>query len=96
MYSKLSGDILESAIAKILAFSKGEKVEINGTEVQGKKRQFLETIEIQITMKNYDPQKDKRFSGSAKLPNIPKPNMKICVLANENHANKVYIIIKLI
>lgn len=87
--SKLSGDILEGAIARLLAYSKGEKVELNGDEVQGKKRKFLETVEIQVTLKNYDPNKDKRFSGSAKLPNIPKPNMKICVLANEKHANKV-------
>lgn len=64
---------------------------MNGDEVQGKKRKFLETVEIQVTLKNYDPNKDKRFSGSAKLPSIPKPNMKICVLANEKHANKVYI-----
>jgi len=31
-----------------------------------KKRNFRETIELQITLKNYDPQKDKRFSGTVK------------------------------
>jgi len=31
-----------------------------------KKRRFLETVEIQIGLKNYDPQKDKRFSGTVK------------------------------
>lgn len=31
-----------------------------------KKRKFLETVEIQIGLKNYDPQKDKRFSGTVK------------------------------
>lgn len=31
-----------------------------------KKRNFLETVEIQIGLKNYDPQKDKRFSGTVK------------------------------
>ena len=31
-----------------------------------KKRNFLETVELQITLKNYDPAKDKRFSGTVK------------------------------
>ena len=28
---------------------------------------FLETVELQISLKNYDPQKDKRFSGTVRL-----------------------------
>ena len=45
-----------------------------------KKRNFLETVELQIGLKNYDPQRDKRFSGTIKLPSIPRPNMSIwCV-----------------
>ena len=31
-----------------------------------KKRKFLESVELQIGLKNYDPQKDKRFSGTVK------------------------------
>ena len=31
-----------------------------------KKRKFVETVELQISLKNYDPQKDKRFSGTVK------------------------------
>jgi large subunit ribosomal protein L10Ae len=31
-----------------------------------KKRNFVETIELQIGLKNYDPQRDKRFSGTVK------------------------------
>lgn len=31
-----------------------------------KKRRFTETVELQIMLKNYDPQKDKRFSGTVK------------------------------
>lgn len=42
-----------------------------------KKRNFLETVELQIGLKNYDPQRDKRFSGTVKLPQIPRPNMSI-------------------
>jgi len=31
-----------------------------------KKRNFTETVELQVALKNYDPQKDKRFSGTVK------------------------------
>ena len=42
-----------------------------------KKRNFLETVELQIGLKNYDPQRDKRFSGTIKLPKVPRPGMSI-------------------
>ena len=44
-----------------------------------KKRNFLETVELQIGLKNYDPQRDKRFSGTVKLPTIPRPRKSIPV-----------------
>lgn len=45
-----------------------------------KKRNFLETVELQIGLKNYDPQRDKRFSGTIKLPSVPRPKLSIwCV-----------------
>merc|ERR1711902_244300 len=50
-----------------------------------KKRNFKETVELQITLKNYDPQKDKRFSGTVKLPNVPRPNQKICIIGDAAH-----------
>lgn len=53
-----------------------------------KKRKFTETVELQIALKNYDPQKDKRFSGTVKLRNIPRPKMKVCVLGNEQHCDE--------
>lgn len=43
---------------------------------QEKKRGFTETIELQIGLKNYDPQKDKRFSGTVRLPYVPRPKLK--------------------
>jgi large subunit ribosomal protein L10Ae len=48
----------------------------------------METIELQIGLKNYDPQKDKRFSGSVKLPYIPRPRMKVCVLGDVKHCEQ--------
>lgn len=57
-----------------------------------KNRKFVETIELQIGLKNYDPQKDKRFSGSVKLPHIPRPKMKICMLGDAQHVEEVMIL----
>ena len=47
-----------------------------------KKRNFLETVELQVGLKNYDPQRDKRFSGTLKLPQVPRPNMTICIFGD--------------
>jgi len=86
--SKINPTILSNAIADILAYANGEAISKGGEELQGKKRNFLESIELQVTLKNYDPAKDKRFSGTFKLPEAPKPHLKICMLANEAHAEQ--------
>lgn len=52
------------------------------------KRNFVETIELQIGLKNYDPQRDKRFAGSIRLPNTPKPRMTVCILGDEVHCDQ--------
>ncbi|KAK4409080.1 60S ribosomal protein L10a-1 [Sesamum angolense] len=76
LISKLQSDALREAISVITADSKE------------KKRNFTETVELQIGLKNYDPQKDKRFSGSVKLPHIPRPKMKICMLGDAQHVEE--------
>merc|ERR1712137_1006893 len=53
-----------------------------------KKRNFLETVELQIGLKNYDPQRDKRFSGTIKLPTLPRPRMAICVLGDQHDIDR--------
>ncbi|KAJ4141060.1 60S ribosomal protein L10A [Fusarium equiseti] len=53
-----------------------------------KKRNFLETVELQIGLKNYDPQRDKRFSGTIRLPSIPRPNMSICILGDAHDLDR--------
>ena len=52
--SKLSVSSVRASIKELLAQS------------QEKQRKFVETIELQIGLKNYDPQRDKRFSGTVK------------------------------
>ena len=49
---------------------------------KAKERKFKETIELQVGLKNYDPQKDKRFSGTVKLPYTPRPSMKVRSLSS--------------
>ena len=50
-----------------------------------KKRKFTETIDLQIGLKDYDINKDKRFSGVVKLPFVVRPRLKICVIADAVH-----------
>lgn len=54
-----------------------------------KERKFQQTVELQIGLKDYDPQKDKRFSGTVRLPNIPRPKLKVCIIADQKHADEV-------
>lgn len=82
--SKINNDLLDRSIAHILAFAKGEEINVRGESKQGKVRKFMETVELQVTLKSYDPRKDKRFAGTFKLPVAPRPNMKICLLGNED------------
>merc|ERR1712107_566136 len=52
------------------------------------KRKFLETVELQIGLKDYDTWGDKRFAGTIKLPHVPRPRMKICVLGDAVHCEQ--------
>merc|ERR1712055_290010 len=76
MTSKVTRDNLYECVNSVLQGS------------QDKKRKFRETVELQIGLKNYDPQKDKRFSGTVKLKYIPKPKMRICVLGDQMHIDE--------
>lgn len=69
--SKITSATVRENVEKILTHSN-----------ETKKRNFLETIELQVGLKNYDPQRDKRFSGTLKLPVVPRPNMTICIFGD--------------
>lgn len=86
--SKLNSALLDKSVTDILAFAGGDAITKGGEELQGKKRNFTETVEIQITLKNYDPVRDKRFSGTFKLPTVPRPNLKPCMLGNAAHCEQ--------
>eukprot|EP00922_Rhytidocystis_sp_ex-Travisia-forbesii_P047168 GHVS01070283.1.p1 GENE.GHVS01070283.1~~GHVS01070283.1.p1 ORF type:complete len:203 (+),score=32.16 GHVS01070283.1:263-871(+) len=53
-----------------------------------KKRKFVETVELQIGLKDYDTQRDKRFAGSVRLPHLPRPRMQVCVLGDQVHCEQ--------
>ncbi|KAH6572095.1 hypothetical protein BASA50_001088 [Batrachochytrium salamandrivorans] len=77
MSSKVQPSAVRAAVNTIVTYATNEKP-----------RQFVETVELQIGLKNYDPQRDKRFSGTVRLPNIPKPKMKLCILADAAHIDQ--------
>eukprot|EP00030_Apusomonadida_sp_AF-17_P004127 a508340_48937.p2 GENE.a508340_48937~~a508340_48937.p2 ORF type:complete len:227 (+),score=110.63 a508340_48937:27-683(+) len=76
MSSKISGDHLRDCVKAVLKHA-----------LETKKRKFVETVELQIGLKNYDTRKDKRFKGQIRLNHMMKPNMKICVLGNVKHCD---------
>ena len=55
----MSKETLFECVAEVLKHAK-----------ETKKRKFMETIDLQIGLKNYDPQKDKRFSGTVKYVSV--------------------------
>lgn len=71
--SKLNVDLLKTSIQEIL------------DKAQVKPRKFVETIELQVGLKDYDTQRDKRFSGTVRLQHVPRPRMKVCVLGDAVH-----------
>merc|ERR1711872_928072 len=77
MSSKVPKDTLKECVQELLKHS-----------TETKKRNFLETVDLQIGLKNYDPQKDKRFSGTVKLRHIPKPKMQVCILGDQAHCDE--------
>merc|ERR1712137_101461 len=47
-----------------------------------------ETVELQVGLKNYDPKRDKRFSGTIRLPAPCKHKLKFCVLGDDIHCDE--------
>merc|ERR1711874_244932 len=53
-----------------------------------KHRNFVETLDLQILLRDYNPEKEKRFNSTVVLPNQAKTNMKVCVIANVKHLDE--------
>merc|ERR1711988_1222155 len=76
MSTKVSKETLYECVAEVL---KGSKA---------KPRKFLESVDLQIGLKNYDPQKDKRFSGTVKLKYVPRKKFRVCILGDQAHCDE--------
>ena len=74
--SKIGSEKMKSAIHEML------------TTNRKKERKFKETIDLQIGLKDYDINKDKRFQGVVKLPFVVRPRLKICVIADAVHSEQ--------
>lgn len=59
--SKINSDFLKKTINELLTTRK--------------QRKFVETVELQIGLRDYDP--DKRFNGSVRLPHKAYNNIKV-------------------
>ena len=59
--SKINSDFLKKTIAELLTTRK--------------QRKFVETIELQIGLRDYDP--DKRFNGTVRLPHKAYNNIRV-------------------
>ena len=59
--SKINTDFLKKTIHDLLA--------------ERKQRKFLETVELQVGMRDYDP--DKRFNGSVRLPHVAYNKVRV-------------------
>ena len=79
--SKVSHDTLYEAVQEVL----------HGNQCRC--WQFLETVELQIGLKNYDPQKDTCFSGTIRLKYTPRPKFSVCVLGAQQHCDEAKVMV---
>jgi large subunit ribosomal protein L10Ae len=76
MSSKVSGDTLQKAVREVLHWN------------QRKRHKFQEMEDLKISLKNYDPQKDKCFSGTIRLKSTSRPKFSVCVLGDQQRCDE--------
>merc|ERR1712106_885035 len=80
--------LLSTTMSKVPKEQLYECVNAVLTASKDKKRKFNETVDLQIGLKNYDPQTDKRFSGTVKLKHVPRQKYKVCLLGDQQHCDQ--------
>lgn len=53
-----------------------------------KERKFPETVELQIMLRDYNPDKEKKFNSTVVLNHPVKRQIKICVVGNIGHIDQ--------
>lgn len=56
--------------------------------LETKKRKFVETVELQIGLKNYDHAREKKFSGSVVLPFKTKTIQTYLIIGDQKHVDE--------
>ena len=74
--NQVSDETLYKCIAAVLSGS------------QANKRKFIESVDLQICLKNYDPQVNKRFTGTVQLPYAPSLKHSVCIIGDEKHCDE--------
>merc|ERR1712167_251173 len=50
-----------------------------------KARNFVECCDLQVMLRDYNPEKEKRFNSAVVLPHQCRAHQKVCVIGNVNH-----------
>ena len=53
-----------------------------------KKRKFVESLDFQVMLRDFDPDKDKRFNSATTLNHPIKSSMKFCVIGTIGHVEE--------
>lgn len=77
LFSKLSQDDLSSSINDVLKFANKDK-----------KRKFVESVELQIGLKNLDLARTKKFTGTVVLPYKTKTKMTFLIIGDQKHLDE--------
>lgn len=64
--SKINSEFLKKSITELVT--------------ERKKRKFLETVELQVGLRDYDP--EKRFTGTVRLPHKVYSRVRVILFAN--------------
>ncbi|KAH7933499.1 hypothetical protein HPB49_013248 [Dermacentor silvarum] len=76
MSTKVNRELLNESINKVIE------------ESARRNRKFVETVEMQIALKNMNPHKVKPASGTFRLKHSMKPNFQVCVIGDKEHCEE--------
>merc|ERR1712072_619517 len=64
------------------------KKSIDWVRENRKQRNFVEAVDLQIMLRDYNPDKEKRFNSAVALPNKCRAKQNICVIGNVTHVDQ--------
>jgi len=75
--SKINSEVLSKSVGDMLNYSNVKK-----------KRKFIETVELQVGLKNIDVAREKKFNGAVILPHRVKAKMDFLVIGDQKHVDE--------